>query len=182
MDTRQAAGAGSWLALGHEITDLLERIDAASYARLLDFCRPDDCRWFFSGQGRSGLVAQMAAMRFMHLEREAHFIGEATAPSVRAGDRLVMISGSGETPVSRSFAAIAQKEGAGIALLTHKPQSHLARVADVALGLPAGASIQLGGGLFEASALIVLDSIALDLVAGRPDARAVLWHRHTNMQ
>lgn len=175
-------GARSWLALGHEITDLLERTDAASYARLLDFCRPDDCRWFFSGQGRSGLVAQMAAMRFMHLERAVHFIGEATAPSVRAGDRMVLISGSGETPVSRSFAAIAQGEGAQVALLTHKPQSSLARAADVTLDLPAQASIQFGGGLFETSALIVLDSIARDLAARHPDAAALLRHRHTNMQ
>ncbi len=50
----------------------------------------------------------MAAMRFMHMGREAHVVGEATAPSIRAGDGLVIVSGSGETAVSVNFARIAK--------------------------------------------------------------------------
>ena len=49
----------------------------------------------------------MAAMRFMHLGRDSHVLGEATAPSVRHGDVLVAVSGSGETPVTVAFARIA---------------------------------------------------------------------------
>ena len=182
MDTRKAGGSRPWLAVGQEITTLLDQIDADQYDRLLDFCLPGDCRYFFSGQGRSGMVAQMAAMRFMHLGRKAHFVGEPTAPSVRAGDRLLLVSGSGETPVSRSFAAIAQGEGARVALITHKPESSLARMADAVLALPAQGSVQFGGSLFETSALIMLDSVVLDLAARDPDAHAAMWHRHTNLQ
>jgi 6-phospho-3-hexuloisomerase len=50
-------------------------------------------RWFCSGQGRSGLVAQMVAMRLMHVGFDVHAVGEPTAPSIREGDGLVMISG-----------------------------------------------------------------------------------------
>lgn len=57
-------------------------------------------RWFFTGQGRSGLVAQMVAMRFMHLGLNTHFIGEASAPSIQLEDVLILISGSGATQVT----------------------------------------------------------------------------------
>ena len=36
----------------------------------------------------------------MHVGFDAHAVGEATAPAVGMGDGLVMISGSGETPVT----------------------------------------------------------------------------------
>ncbi len=182
MDTGKTGGTGAWLAVGREITDVLQRIDAAAYRRLLDFCSVDDCRWFFTGQGRSGLAAQMAAMRFMHLGRDAHYVGEATAPSVRKGDRLVVVSGSGGTPVSVSFATIAKQEGAGLALLTYRPQSQIAGMADVVMPVPAEGSIQFGGSLFEVSSLILLDAVVLDLTARTPDAHAKMMRRHTNLQ
>lgn len=182
MDTGKTGGTRSWLAVGREIGDLLDRIDPDAYGRFLDFCSHDDCRWFFSGQGRSGLAAQMAAMRFMHLGRETHVVGEVTAPSVRSGDRLIMISGSGETPVSAGFAAIAKREGAALALLTRAPESRIAALADAVLTLPAASSIQFGGSLFEVSSLILLDAVVLDLAARMPEAHATMAHRHTNMQ
>lgn len=58
-------------------------------------------------------------MHFMNLGRDVHVVGEPTAPSIRKGDGLVMVSGSGETPVSVSFARIAKGENAEVILLTH---------------------------------------------------------------
>jgi 6-phospho-3-hexuloisomerase len=60
-------------------------------------------RWYASGQGRSGLVAQMAAMRLMHVGFDAHVVGEATAPAIGSRDGLLVVSGSGETPVTLNF-------------------------------------------------------------------------------
>jgi 6-phospho-3-hexuloisomerase len=170
------------MAVGQEIIDLLGRIDAKAFSRVVRAFDDEARRWFFSGQGRSGLAAQMAAMRFMHLGRKAHFVGEATAPSIRAGDGLVIVSGSGETSVSVNFARIAKGESAEVVLLTHKPESTLARIADAVLVVPVETTRQFGGSLFEQVSLILLDSIVLELAGGAPDAYRRMHHRHANLQ
>ena len=108
MDTGQVDQSRPWMAVGQEITDILQRIDPVSFFAGRRGFRDATRRWFFSGQGRSGLAAQMAAMRFMHMGRHAHFVGEVTAPSIRKGDGLLIVSGSGETAVSVNFGRIAK--------------------------------------------------------------------------
>jgi len=182
MDSRKTAQSRPWLAVGQEIADLLARVDAQAFEAVVAAFRDPALRWFFSGQGRSGLVAQMAAMRFMHLGREVHFVGEVSAPSNRSGDALLIISGSGETPVSVGFARIAKAEGAKVVTLTHKPKAALSQIADVVLPVPVETTAQFGGSLFEQSCLLLLDGVILSLVAGIPDAHKVMLHRHTNLQ
>jgi 6-phospho-3-hexuloisomerase len=182
MDQLETPRSRPWLAVGQEIADLLARIDPQAFQRVVEAFEPQGRRWFFSGQGRSGLSAQMAAMRFMHIGHEVHFLGEVTAPSVRAGDGLLIISGSGQTPVSVGFAEIARSEGAQVILLTQKPESKLAGIADIVLPVPVQETAQFGGSLFEQCCLILLDSVILDLTARIPDAHSLMWHRHTNMQ
>jgi len=182
MDSRQTAPSPPWLAVEQEIAALLARVDPRAFQGVLQAFAAKDRRWFFSGQGRSGLVAQMAAMRFMHLGYDVHVVGEATAPSVRAGDALVLVCGSGQTPISVGFATVAKSEGALLVLLTHKPQSKLAGLADVLLPIPMENTAQFGGSLFEQCCLILLDSAALELGRQVPDAHSAMWRRHTNMQ
>lgn len=182
MDKGTIAGTGPWLAVGQEITQLLQRIDQAAFAAVSQAFRDTDRRWFFSGQGRSGLAAQMAAMRFMHLGRRVHFVGEVSAPSIRKGDGLLIISGSGETPVSLGYARIAKAEGALVVTLTHKPNGSLSKIADVALPVPVIETRQFGGSLFEQTSLILLDALVLDLAATLPDAHAAMSFQHTNLQ
>jgi 6-phospho-3-hexuloisomerase len=182
MDEGPVAPSGPWLAIGHEIAGVLGRIDPLAFERLVDRFREPSRRWFFSGQGRSGLAAQMAAMRFMHMGRAAHFVGEPTAPSIRAGDGLALVSGSGETPVSIHFARIAKAEGAEIVLITRQPKSALGSLADVVLPAPIDASDQFGGSLFEQTSLILLDAIVLEIAASVGDAHQRMLHRHTNLQ
>jgi 6-phospho-3-hexuloisomerase len=182
MDQGPVAPSRPWLAIGHEIAGVLERVDPLAFERLVDRFREPSRRWFFSGQGRSGLVAQMAAMRFMHMGRSAHFVGEPTAPSIRAGDGLALVSGSGETPVSIHFARIAKTEGAEIVLITREPKSPLATLADVVLPVSVRGSDQFGGSLFEQASLIVLDAVVLEIAASARDAHQQMLHRHTNLQ
>lgn len=182
MDPRQAAQSRPWLAVGQEITDLLARIDAEAFGKVVQAFADKDRRWFFSGQGRSGLAAQMAAMRFMHIGRAVHFVGEVSAPSIRRGDTLLIISGSGETPVSVGFARIAKAEGAQVVTLTHKPNGTLAGIADIVLPVPVETTEQFGGSLFEQSCLLLLDSVILSLARAMPDAHRLMLHRHTNLQ
>jgi 6-phospho-3-hexuloisomerase len=168
--------------VGQEIAELLGRVDSAAFVQVAEAFADRGRRWFFSGQGRSGLAAQMAAMRFMHLGRTVHFVGEVTAPSVRSGDGLLIVSGSGETPTSVGFARIAKAEGASVVVLTHSPRSTLAGIADVVMPVPVEQTGQFGGSLFEQSCLILLDALVLHLAEPIPDAHALMRHRHTNMQ
>jgi 6-phospho-3-hexuloisomerase len=146
---------------------------------MLASCGP---RWFCCGQGRSGLVAQMAAMRLMHLGLDAHAVGEPTAPSIGAGDGLIMISGSGETPVTLHLARVALGFGARMLALTSRAGSTLARLAHVVVEVPTQGSGQSGGTLFEQSALLLIDAMVLDLTAGDSRTYAVMKARHTNLQ
>jgi len=182
MDQGPIAQSGAWLAVGREIAETLSQVDARAFERFVGIFRDERRRWFFSGQGRSGLVAEMAAMRFMHMGRPAHFVGEATAPSIRAGDGLCLVSGSGETAVSVHFAQIAKKEGAQIALITRAPDSTLAELADCVLHAPVEATRQFGGSLFEQASLVLLDAVVLELTQAEPDAHRAMLKRHTNLQ
>jgi 6-phospho-3-hexuloisomerase len=124
----------------------------------------------------------MAAMRFMHVGRPAHFVGEATAPSIHAGDGLLLVSGSGNTPVTVHFARIAKDEGAKIALITREPDSALTQLADSVLHAPIETTRQFGGSLFEQTSIILLDAIVLELMEAVPDPHQLMLGRHTNLQ
>ena len=182
MDTEQTGQSRPWLAVGQEIAALLDRIDAKTFFRIVQAFDDETRCWFFSGQGRSGLAAQMAAMRLMHVGRNVHFVGEVTAPSIRKGDGLVVISGSGETPVSVNFAKIAKAEGAKVILFTRAAKSTLAALADAVLLVPVENTQQFGGSLFEQSSLILFDAIILEMARRIPDAHQRMLRRHTNLQ
>jgi 6-phospho-3-hexuloisomerase len=182
LDQGSTAQSRAWLAVGREIAETLERVDAGAFESFVGVFRDAKRRWFFSGQGRSGLVAEMAAMRFMHLGRPAHFVGEATAPSIRIGDGLCLVSGSGNTAVTAHFARIAKDEGAEIALITREPDSALAKLAATVLQVPIEATRQFGGSLFEQTSLILLDAIVFELMQPVPDQHRMMLNRHTNLQ
>lgn len=182
MDQGSVAQSGAWLAVGREIARTLEHVDARTFERVVDAFRNERRRWFFSGQGRSGLVAEMAAMRFMHLGWTAHFVGEATAPSIRDGDGLLLVSGSGETTTSVHFARVAKAEGAHIVLITREPGSALAKLADRVLIAPVARTTQFGGSLFEQTSLVLLDAIVFELMQQDPDAPRTMLSRHTNLE
>lgn len=182
MDAEQTDQPRSWLAVGKEVADVLGRIEAKPFFQIVQAFDDVTRRWFFSGQGRSGLVAQMAAMRFMHAGRNVHFVGEVTAPSIRTGEGLVIVSGSGETPVSVNFAKIAKTEGAEVILFTREPKSALVSLADATLLVPVEKTRQFGGSLFEQSSLILFDAIILEITRRIPDAHQLMLRRHTNLQ
>ena len=160
MDAREAQRQRPWLAVGtQEVTEGVSRASTPILTgiRARELARGER-RWFFTGQGRSGLVAQMASMRFMHLGSEVHVLGEATAASVRADDGLVLISSSGETQVSVIY-RIAMDEGARVLALTQNSASTLAEITDVVLPIPTLDTQQFGGSLFEQACLLILDSV-----------------------
>ncbi len=165
-----------------EVSRTLNAVDRVAFDRFVTELRIPDRTWFCTGQGRSGLVARMAAMRLMHLGHRSHVVGEATAPAITGADALLVLSASGTTPVSLHLAETAREVGAVVVLVTASPQSPLRGMAHATLDIPALTSTQFGGSLFEQTALLVLDAAALALDAGDRQTREVMQSRHANLQ
>ena len=90
---------------------------------------------FVAGRGRSGLVAKCFAMRLAQMGYKARSLAEETVPPIRKGNLFIIVSGSGTNLVNE--AKIAQEElGAKILVITSRPDSPLAKIADAFLILP----------------------------------------------
>ncbi|MHC1560733.1 6-phospho-3-hexuloisomerase [Actinomycetospora sp. C-140] len=145
---------------------------------------------FTVGTGRSGLALQMAAMRFMHLGKNAHVVGETTTPAIVEGDVLVAASGSGSTKRVVTAARTAADQGATVLALTTDPESDLADLATETLVVPAadkqdfdGAnSSQYAGSLFEQSVLILTDALFHVLWQTSGTSARDLWRLHANLE
>jgi 6-phospho-3-hexuloisomerase len=181
--TPSANGAApAWLAVRDEVARALSAVSSEQMRAAAALFADRGRRWFCSGQGRSGLVAQMAAMRLMHTGFDSHAVGGATAPSIGQGDGLVIISGSGETPVTLHIARLAHGFGAHLLCVTTRADSTLAGIAEAVIEVPTNGTQQFGGTLFEQSALLLLDALILDLTAGEPHAHEAMQARHANLQ
>ena len=163
----------AWLTARAELEGIFDNLDRQEYVSFAEELAGATERVFFSGQGRSGLVAQMAAMRFMHLGKTA--ISWARPRRRRSGegthgDRL----GSGRTPVSVEFGRVAKAEGASVLLVTHQAQSPLRDLSDRHVTIPVAGTVQFGGTLFEQSALVLLDSVVLHMMSTVEDPLALM--------
>ncbi len=146
-------------------------------------------RMFLLGEGRSGLVGRMFAMRLMHLGHRTFVVGETTTPSIADGDLLLAISGSGETGAVVMLAEGAKKAGAQLAAVTANPESRLAGLADLVVLLPTqhklegSSSRQYGGSLFEQTTLLLFETMVSMLAAGdAASGFASLAKRHANLE
>ena len=172
----------AWLAVRDEVGTVLSSVSSEQMSDAVAQFGDRERRWFCSGQGPSGLVAFMAAMRLMHIGFDAHAVGEVTAPSIGNGDGLIAISGSGETPVTLHLARLAQGFGARVLALTTRADSTLAGLAEAVIEVPSVETRQFGGSLFEQSALLLLDAVFLDVTARDPEVYAAMRARHSNLQ
>ena len=177
-----ANGFSAWLTARRELEETAASIQPEAINALVARLQHRAGRVFFSGQGRSGLLAQMAAMRFMHLGVPAHAVGEATAPSIRAGDTLLIISGSGRTSTSVEYARIASHEGATVLLVTRQRNGPIQDIADETFVIETSKTVQFGNTLFEHVALLILDSVVLALMLELDEPAALMRHNHTNLQ
>jgi len=182
MAEKATRAVSAWLAVRDEVSGVLSAVSSEQMSGAAALFTDRGRRWFCLGQGRSGLVAQMAAMRLMHIGLDAHAVGEPTAPSIAEGDALLVISGSGETPVTLHLAQLAVGFGARLLAVTTRADSTLTRLADAIIEVPTAATRQFGGSLFEQSALLLLDAVILDVTARDPEAHAAMHARHTNLQ
>lgn len=151
-------------------------------------------RIFVAGAGRSGFCARGFANRLMHLGFDVAFVGEPTTPPIKAGDLLIVGSGSGTTGSLVKMAEKAKSQGAAIATVTIAPQNTIGSMADAIITLPGttrqlvegevndGGSIQPVGTMFEQLSWLVYDSLVLDLLAKTNQTFDDLLSRHGNME
>ena len=139
-------------------------------------------RVFCAGAGRSGLVARAFAMRLAHLGLTSYMVGETITPSIREGDILMIVSGSGSTPTMLEIGRKAKDIRAQVLLITSKPESALGGIADASVTIPFFSSIQPLGTLSDQSALIVLDAIIVDLMGRFEITDSDMRINHANLE
>ncbi|MCQ6558939.1 6-phospho-3-hexuloisomerase [Paenibacillus mendelii] len=147
---------------------------------------------FVAGAGRSGLMMRAFAMRLMHMGLNAYVVGEAVTPGIKEGDLLIIGSGSGETKSLVGMAEKAKQLGAGVAIITVKPESTIGLLAETIIHIPAspketadrsGAStVQPMGSLFEQSILLLCDAVVLRAMEIQGIDAASMFGRHANLE
>ncbi len=177
------------------------RIDLDEISAILGKVRPAEVdalgaallaarRIFVTGQGRSGWIMRMAALRLMQIGLAVHVVGDATTPAIEPGDLLLIASGSGETPSPLAAAERAHRVGARVALLTARPASALGGLADVLVQIPGETTkVRLDGetrlplaAALEQATLIVLDVLVAALAERRGQTQATMMARHANLE
>lgn len=147
---------------------------------------------FINGAGRSGYMARGFAMRLMHMGLKSYVVGDTVTPNIKAGDVLVVCSGSGETKSLVCNAEKAKSVGAKIALVTINPESTIGLMADAVVEISAPSpksakqgqihSIQPEGSLFEQSLLLFLDLSVIQLMKKHGQTTETMFGRHANLE
>ncbi len=170
----------------NKISEILDATDL-SYAEEMTGMFDSAKRIFISGAGRSKLVGNFLGMRLMHSGYDVSMVGEIVTPSIREGDLLIIISGSGETEQLIAFTNKAKSVDAKIVLICSKSQSTIGNMADGVFqigkdelyssvkGMPMGT-------VFELSTLCFLEAVVSHLIweKGIPEEEMKL--RHANME
>jgi 6-phospho-3-hexuloisomerase len=172
-----------------EVTALLSGVDPAEADQLGQMLLAAE-GVFVTGQGRSGLAMRAFAQRLMQLGARVFVAGDAVTPAIRAGDLLVIASGSGETPGSVNAARLAREVGAQVVLLTANRGSTIGRLADHVVffrgGTPKVRTDHVSrlplGSVLEQSLLIFLDALAAQLAEEQSISFAEMMTRHANLE
>ncbi len=180
------------------VSGVVKSIDQFEFERFIKAIISSE-RIFVTGAGRSGLVGKSFAMRLMHLGLDVYVVGETTTPSIKSGDLLVAITGSGKTLTIVNIIRTAKACGARACCITSYPDSPAGRISDFTVRI--GGRLENGNGdydakqlkgrhapltplgtLFELSASIFLDcSIPklMDVLGKKEDE---MKERHTNLE
>ena len=144
-------------------------------------------RIFISGAGRSKLVGNFFAMRLVHSGYDVSVVGEVVTPSIKKGDLLIIISGSGETEQLIAFTNSAKKIGADIMLISSKAESTIGDLADGVFQV--GSSELYGkvqgmpmGTVFELSTLVFLEATVSHIIHDKGIPEETMRERHANLE
>ncbi len=169
-----------------KISSILDATDN-TYAEKITAMFDGAKRIFISGAGRSKLVGNFLGMRLMHSGYDVSMVGEIVTPSIKKGDLLVVISGSGETEQLIAFTNKAKEVGAKIVLISSRLDSTIGDIADGVFqigkqelyqkvkGMPMGT-------MFELSTLCFLEALVSHLVWEKEIPEEKMRERHANME
>lgn len=169
-----------------KISEILDATDT-TYANKMTAMFDDARRIFISGAGRSKLVGNFLGMRLMHSGYDVSMVGEIVTPSIKNGDLLIIISGSGETEQLIAFTNKAKDVGAKIVLICSKAESSIGDLSDGVFqigkqelyekvkGMPMGT-------VFELSTLCFLEAVVAHLIWEKGIAEEKMRERHANME
>ncbi|WP_445810622.1 SIS domain-containing protein [Yoonia sp.] len=142
------------------------------------------------GVGREGLMMKALAMRLYHLGRDAHVVGDMTAPPVGPGDVLCISAGPGDFSTVAALLSVAKNAGAKVVCFTSESNGSVPKAADLVCQLPAqtmasdaqATSILPMGSLYEVLMFLFFELLVLDLrdhLGVSPDAMRA---NHTNLE
>ncbi|MCL2016854.1 MAG: 6-phospho-3-hexuloisomerase [Defluviitaleaceae bacterium] len=148
---------------------------------------------FVAGAGRTGFMSKSFCMRLMHMGVDSYVLGETVVSNFEAQDLIILASGSGETQSLISYANKAKTIGGTIIVVTIKPESSLAKLADFVIKMPGAVkdyspsskdipTIQPMGSLFEQCLLLFYDAVILDLMAKNNLDSTKMYGKHANLE
>jgi len=170
----------------NKITEILEATEESLDEKLTAMLDSAG-RIFIAGAGRSKLVGNFFAMRLVHGGYNVNVVGEIVTPSIKAGDLLIVISGSGETEQLIAFTKSAKKVGAKIMLISSRASSTIGEMADgvfqigredlygKVVGMPMGT-------VFELSTLLFLESTISHIIHEKGIPEEIMRERHANLE
>ncbi|NOZ64026.1 MAG: SIS domain-containing protein [Caldiserica bacterium] len=136
-----------------DIQYLLERIENAP-------------RIFIYGEGRTGLVGRMFAVRLMHFGKDVYFVGETLTPAFQRDDLLLILSGLANRERIVDMAVKARKLGGEVVSITGNPSAPLYKSCHYTVLIPQSlkslsesVSSQPLNSLFEQVLFFVLEGI-----------------------
>jgi len=136
---------------------------------------------FVFGVGRSGLVAQMFAVRLVQLGLRVNFIGDMTTPLISKDDVVILVSNSGDTMSVVKTAEIAGVIGTPVISVTGSKSNDLAQISTQSMIISSrnkdGKDTPLGT-VFEDAALLFLDGIIPELMERLGSSEEDMRARH----
>lgn len=168
------------------LTRILNVTDKSKATELLNLVQSSGTT-FIGGAGRSLLVSRFFAMRLVHAGYSVYMIGEVVTPAIKAGDLLVLVSGSGSTATLMPFVKKAKEVGAKLAVISMKKSSPMADVADLVIQVGQDDSFPLVKGMpmgsqFELSTLVFLEGAISQLVHDKNLTEEGMRALHANLE
>ena len=171
------------------IDKLSEMLSATNttYAEKLTAMFDEARRIFISGAGRSKLVGNFLGMRLMHCGYDVAMVGEIVTPSIKSGDLLVVISGSGETDQLIAFTKKAKEIGAKVVLISSRANSSIGELAEAVFQIGKKELYQKVKGMpmgtvFELSTLCFLEALISHIVWEKAIPEEKMKERHANLE
>jgi len=142
---------------------------------------------FFSAQGRAGFILRCFCMRLMHLGYCVYFCGETITPAITGNDLLIVLSGSGETPLTLEAVRLAKQYKAETFGILGDIKSRIGSLVDHSIQIHGTTklrredepeSAQMAGSLFEQAAFLFLEAVVLKIYQARKKDVGSVSSRH----